>query len=198
MIALLLPATVVLSQGRQSTTSAQRKSFSYQLGQANISFKLPPGFKEIKAVNNEDFPFDYAIELPGQDFEIWFHAMSLKRNWILYAESGADANKLENPDSTYIQMGRAQARAFTGGDDYIVRTIGADVLAQYNADAGKTYLLNLLDLPETKHYRYALLITLQKHHVGNLMAVCFTNNKNPEFFKNMKRAANCIKFKPLK
>jgi hypothetical protein len=56
--------------------------------------------------------------------------------------------------------------------------------------------LNLLDFPATKHYKYALLIALQRNHTGTIMAVCFTNDKGPEFFKNVDRASNCLKFKP--
>ena len=66
----------------------------------------------------------------------------------------------------------------------------------YASDAaGKTYLLNLLDMPETKHYKYALLITLQKGHVGTIIAVCFANEKGAEFFKNINKASKCLKFK---
>jgi len=197
-IALLIPCATALSQGNQKSLAAQRANFHYLLGQANISFTFPQGFKETLAPNNEDFTFDYAIELPGQDFEIWFQVRTLKRNSILYLETLNDKNRTANPDSLYVDLGRAHAIAFSGGNDYIVRNIPPEVLENYNADAGKTYLLNLLDMPETKHYKYALLITIQKHHVGTLVAVCFTNEKNAEFFKNIKKAQNSIKFKPLK
>jgi hypothetical protein len=51
-------------------------------------------------------------------------------------------------------------------------------------------------MPITKHYKYALLITLQKAQTGTILAICFANEKGPEFFKNMGLAKNCIKFKP--
>ena len=50
-------------------------------------------------------------------------------------------------------------------------------------------------MPATKRYKYALLITLQKNHTGIILAVCFTNEKGPEFFKNLDRASSCMKFK---
>ena len=172
--------------------SKQFNEFSRLLAQANVTFTFPKGFREIPAVNNEDFSFDYAMEIPGQEFEIWFQVKSLKQNWLSYERN----HEQENPDSSYLKMGKAQAAAFTGEMDNFIRAIPANVLARYRADAGKSYLLNLLDLPETKHYKYALLITLQRNHTGTIMAVCFTNEKDPEFFKNIDKASNSLQFKP--
>ncbi|MGF7042924.1 hypothetical protein M2273_006200 [Mucilaginibacter lappiensis] len=178
--------------------SVQLKEFSQLLAQASITFTFPKGFKEIAAVNNEDFSFDYAMEMPNKDFEVWFQVKSQKENWASYERSQNDnsSSQLANPDSLYLDMGKAHATAFTGDRNYFVRNMPQNVLDRYNADAGKSYLLNLLDLPATKHYKYALLITLQRNHTGTIMMVCFTNEKDPEFFKNIDRATNCLKFKP--
>lgn len=170
----------------------QLNEFNKILNQANATFRLPAGFRVIKAVNDEDFSFDYAIELPDNDFEIWFQVKSQKENFASYQRSN---KQTANPDSLYLDIGRAQAEAFTGGQDFTARNIPSDVLARYNADAGKTYMLNLLDLPQTKHYKYALLTVLQKNHTGTIVAVCFTNEKDAGFFKRMRLAASCIKFK---
>lgn len=176
--------------------SAQYKEFTQLLAQASVNFTFPRGFKEIPAVNNEDFSFDYAMEMPGRDFEVWFQVKSQKENWASYERAQSnDTGQLANPDSLYIEMGKAHATAFTGDRNYFVRNMPQNVLDRYNADAGKSYLLNLLDLPATKHYKYALLITLQRNHTGTIMMVCFTNEKDPEFFKNVDRASNCFKFK---
>jgi hypothetical protein len=176
--------------------SSQLKDFYHLAAVANVVFTFPAGFREIPVLNDEDFSFDYAIELPGHDFEIWFQVKSQKSDWAEYLQLKNDLSKqLENPDSLYIGMGRAQASSFTGGQDYLTRTIPQDILAKYNANAGKTYLLNLQDLPETKHYKYALLITLQKNHIGTILAICFTNDKGPDFFKNINRVSKCLKFK---
>ncbi|SCW70164.1 hypothetical protein SAMN03159284_03199 [Mucilaginibacter sp. NFR10] len=175
----------------------QFKEFTKLLAQANVIYTPPRGFKEIPAPNDEDFSFDYALQLPGQDFEVWFQVKSQKQNYTSYEQGQYDIDReTENPDSIYINMSRAHAIAFTGERDNFMRSIPVNVLKRYKADAGKSYLLNLLDLPATKHYKYALLIALQRNHTGTIMAVCFTNDKGPEFFKNVDRASNCLKFKP--
>lgn len=200
---LILAFLPIFAQQRHSIAAARLRSASSRLiefnrlaAQANVIFTLPKGFKEIKAPDNEYFSFDYAIALPGKDFEIWFQVKSQKENWISYQKTKNNPNsQLANPDSTYSALGEANAAAFTDDNNYFTRTIPPDVLARYNADAGKSYLLTLRDLPATKHYKYALLITLQKDHTGIIMAVCFTNDKGPEFFKNIDKARNCVRFK---
>jgi hypothetical protein len=178
-------------------SSKQLKDFFQLAAQANVSFKYPAGFREIPAPDDEDFSFDYALELPGKGFEIWFQVKSEKEDWFNYMRTQDSRNeKMENPDSVYNDLGKAYAKTFSGDQDYFVRNIPADVLARYNADAGKSYLLTLLDLPETKHYKYALLIALQKNHTGIILAICFTNQKTPGFYQEIKRASNCLRFKP--
>ncbi|SEP20614.1 hypothetical protein SAMN05428947_108159 [Mucilaginibacter sp. OK283] len=171
--------------------STEFREFSKILANANVTFTFPKGFREIPAVNNENFSFDYAMEIPGREFEIWFQVKSLKQNWLSLERN----HEQQNPDSSYLEVGKAQATNFSGEQDNFVRPIPANVLARYNADAGKSYLLTLMDMPETKSYKYALLIILQRNHTGTIMAVCFTNEKDPEFFRNADRASNCLKFK---
>jgi hypothetical protein len=181
---------------KHQTSSDQLKEFFRLAAQANATFVYPKGFREIKAPDDEDFSFDYALELPGKDFEIWFQVKSEKEDWFNYMRTQyTKGGQLANPDSVYNELGKATAKDFTGDQGYFERTIPGNVLARYNADAGKSYLLTLLDLPDTKHYKYALLITLQKKHTGTILAVCFTNEKGPEFFKNIDKASNCLRFK---
>jgi len=177
--------------------SPQLKNFQHLIAAANVSFIAPQGFREIKAPNNEDLSFDYAMEMPGKEFEIWFQVKSQKENYASYEKSIGDKNTAQaNPDSLYVGMGTAHAITFAGDNNFLQRTIPPKYLARYNADAGKSYLLNLQNEAVTKGYKYALLITLQKDHIGTLLAVCFANEKGPEFFKNIDKASNCIKFKP--
>jgi hypothetical protein len=100
-----------------------------------------------------------------------------------------------NTDSTYNYMAETVALAFTGNQALSARIIPKDILARYNADAGKTYLLDLQYLMETKHYKYALLVTLEKDHTGTVLVACLGNDKGTGFFQNINKAANCLKFK---
>jgi hypothetical protein len=178
--------------------SPQLRNFLDITARANVVFNFPKGFKEIPAPDNEDFSFDYAMALPGKDFEIWFQVKSQKENYAAFLRTIGNKETMQgDPDSLYLGMGTAHALAFTGDKGaYFTRNIPPKICARYRADAGRSYLLNLLDMPVTKHYKYALLVTLQKDHTGTIVAVCFANEKGPEFFKDMDRASNCIKFKP--
>ena len=190
-IAVVKPAT------KAAYISPQLKNFQQLTAAANVNFISPTGFKEIKAPNNEDLSFDYAMELPGKDFEIWFQVKSQRENYASYQKSIGDKNTAQaNPDSLYVGMGTAQAITFAGDNNFLQRDIPPKYRARYNANAGKSYLLNLQNEAVTKGYKYALLITLQKDHIGTILAVCFSNEKGAEFFKNVDKASNCIKFKP--
>lgn len=185
-LGLMLYITPAFSQLK--TTSSPR--FNKDLADANLSFTLPNGFREIRPADSEDF--DYAIEIPDGDFEIWFQTKSLKENKPIKLKN----DKLVNPDSLYVEMGRAQAQTFLGNSNYLTRSIPQRSLLAYGADAGKTYLINLPDAGATKHYKYAMVVVLQKSHVGTLEAVCFANELGAGFFKNLSMAQSCIKFNP--
>ena len=191
IILLLLFVNSTNAQDAAHATSPQLKSFYSSLARLNMTFNVPEGFKEIKVVNTEAMPFEYAMEIPDADFEIWFRTNTQKDNEKFLE----DKNINSSPDSVYVNIAREQAAAFTSDKNYLVRSIPPYMLDRYNANAGRTCLLNLNDSPLTKHYKYALLIVLQKDKTGTVLAICFTNVKGPEFFKNMYQASNCLKFK---
>jgi hypothetical protein len=199
----LLVFAPVLAQVKQPPPAAvkhhpssdQLKEFFVLVAQAGVTFSYPKGFREIKAPDDEDQSYDFALDLPGKDFQIWFNVKSEKEDYFNYVRTQNNKNAMANPDSAYIANGKAIASSFCGGQSYFERNLPPDVLARYNADAGKSYLLTLLDAPETNHYKYALMLTLQKNHTGAILAVCFTNVKGPEFFKNVNRASNSLRFK---
>jgi hypothetical protein len=194
-------ATVQIKRSKIAVKPAFRQSallteFLARANEANVKFAFPQGFKEVKPVDNEYFSFDYGVALPGQDFEIWLLAKSLKQNWASYERlKDLPGKQLANPDSAYLDIGKAHAIALSGSRNYFMRNVPREILADYNADAGKTYLLNLLNSANTKGYRYALLITLQKDHTGMILAVALSNDKGPGFFKNINKARNNIQFK---
>jgi hypothetical protein len=180
----------------RAAVSTQYSLFLKEAADAGIDFKVPVGFKELPAINNENFTFDYAMTLPGQDFEVWFQVHSLKQDWASYEQvKNITGKTLANPDSTYNDAARAQAAALSDDSRYFTRTLSRKALDLYNADAGKTFLFDVAELPETRNYKYALVIAVQKNHVGYVIAVCLTNDKGPAFFKNINLARDCAKFR---
>jgi hypothetical protein len=188
---LLLVITSVAQHSYAQTP--QYKNFNYLLSQINMNFTFPEGFKEIKAINNEAFPFDYAMEIPGADFEIWISVNTQRENEKYLVDRNVH---ISNPDSLYIKLAEERVDAFITEKSYLMRSIPKYILDRYNADAGRTYLLNIKDSPLTRHYKFALLTILQKDHTGTVLAICFTNIKGPEFFKNLSKVSSCLKFKP--
>ena len=176
--------------------SKQLRNFIKLASEANVAYIAPEGFKEITPVKNDTLSFDYALELPEEDFEVWFEVRSQKRVLTNYAHLVSDTTRMnEHPDSLYNQTGLALAEKLSGGQSCFTTVIPPDYLARYNATEGKTYLLDLADANETKHYKYALLITLHKDHVGTIVAICFGNEKGSGFFKNIFKASRALKFK---
>lgn len=179
------------------SVSAQRKNrFDHEFGEFNelanragVVFTMPDGFKEIRPLNSDETSFVYGITIPGDEFEIWFDIRPFKASQI------AGYRTSTNPDSVYVNWGKNQAAAFSADDNYLARNLPESTLTDYNADWGKSYFIALNDSPYTRHYRYALLITLQKNHTGTIIAVCLTNDRGADFFQNINKARNCIRFK---
>jgi len=191
-IALMFCLFLVLTtsgQRKHIIVSHEFKEFNELINKAGIVFTMPEGFKEIKPLNTDETSFDYGITIPGVEFEIWFDIRPYKQSQIEAYRTST------NPDSVYINWGKAQAAAFSADNNFYTRTIRAENLADYNADWGRTYFMALNDSPYTRHYKYALLITLQKDHTGTIIAECLTNERGPDFFQNINKARNCIKFK---
>jgi hypothetical protein len=106
-----------------------------------------------------------------------------------------EANKqLPNPDSLYTKTANDEAMLMSGSNEYITRKVPPYILDRYNADAGRSYLLNLVSLPATKNYQYALLIVLHKNHYGNIVVACLTNEKGPSFFRNINKLKYSFRF----
>ena len=180
---------IVPAFGQAKGPSSSR--FNKDLSEANLTFTLPTGFKETRPASNND-GFDYAIAVPDGSFEIWFKAKSLKDNRPIKIN-----DRQVNPDSAYVEIGHAQAEDYVGSNkNFISRRVPPYQLERYGADAGRTFLVNLPDQADTKHYKYALIVVLQKNHVGAVEAVCFANELGPGFFKNLSQASSCIRFNP--
>ena len=184
IVCLLGNTGLTYAQYKSAQLPKPAKDFVHIAADANVIFTPPEGFKEISPINNEDLNYDYGMALPGK-LEIWFSVMPYKYT----------SKSFSQPDSAYLNLSKMQVSAFSSDNDYFTRSLTAKVLVQYNADHGKSYLLNLNDSPFTRHYKYALILALQKDHIATVLAVCLTNDKGPELFKSMDKARNCLKFK---
>jgi hypothetical protein len=185
-----------LAQVKRLHEYPDNKKFYQLLKQTNLKFTYPAGFRQITPVDDEDFSYDFAMELPGKDFEVWLQVKPQRQNWISYEKARRDNTQkaVANPDSMYVDISRADAIALSADNNILERSMPPEVLARYNADAGKSYLLNLNDLGATKHYKYALIVALQKNHSGTLIAVYFTNEKDADFYREVYHAAHCLRF----
>lgn len=202
LLILMFSSTTALAMAQQvghaggKPQSKQFKNFVKLANEANVAFTAPEGFKEIKPVKNDTLSFDYALELPDEEFEVWFNVRSQKRAMADIVRMVSDTARADNnPDSLYNKTGLTLAEELSGGQNYFTTIIPPDYLARYNATEGKTYLLDLADANETKHYKYALLITLHKDRIGTIVAICFGNEKGSGFFKNIFKASRALKFK---
>jgi hypothetical protein len=165
------------AQHNSKPVSEKRKVFYQLLKDADLKFVYPSGFRELSPVDDEDYSYDFAMELPGHDFEVWLQVKPGVQNWASYEHARHNNHfELANPDSLYTDMGKADAMSLGADNNFLVRTMPPEVLERYNADAGKSYLINLADLEITKHYKYALIVALQKYHMGTVVAVYFTNH----------------------
>ena len=195
-LALLFGIAPAFAQVKQpGSLTPDLKNFDKKLTKAKMAFIYPAGFKEVKAVDTDNYNFDYGIIAPEGDCEIWFKVQSQKDSWKNYIKAKND-NLVVSPDSLYNEIGANQARAFKSDTDPLVRTIPPMLLTRYNADLGKTYLINLPDMAATKHYKYAMLVVMQKNKTGVALAVCFANELGPGFFSNLNKASSCLKFNP--
>jgi len=188
-------STAIAQTKQVAPADDQRKDFNLLLKDSNLKFTFPSGFKEIKALNNEYFSFDFALE--DANCEVWMMVRSQKQNWISYEKARQDKKtELANPDSMYVDVTKAYATELTDDKNFAGRDFPADVLAEYNADGGKSYLLNLRDMQVFHHYKYALIVSLQKDHTGTLIAIFFTNYKDADFYRDVNRVSHSFKFTP--
>jgi hypothetical protein len=175
--------------------SHSTKSFKELLTMVNASYIAPEGFVETTPNINDKTSYQYALELPGGDFEACFQVNSTKRDWKNYDQGKHTAGEI-NPDSLYTRIALAQINCLAGDGRQFNRTIPAKVLQYYNADIGRSYFFNLADSPLTRHYQYALLVIIQKNHYGSISVICMGNDRGPDFFKKINMLRNCIKFNP--
>jgi len=189
-LTIFVPAAI----GQQTQPPGRElKAFKELLANINASFTFPDGFNEVKPVSTEKFPCHYDLKLPDGDFEIRFQVNQLKNEWKNYDASQSDK---VNPDSLYSKVAAAEVKNLAGDGKVFARNMPQRVLDQYNADLGRSYFLNLANSAEANpnNYQFALLVVLQKNHLGYFTVLCMGNERGPEFFKNLNKLKDCLKF----
>lgn len=190
------PKLIAINQAAPKPISPHHRDFLRLAAEANVVFSFPSGFREIPPPNDEFFSFDYAMEAQGRQFEIWFKVRSQKNDWKNYLAMKNDPRRqLSNPDTGYLAKGRAMAKTLCNDTISVSRDIDQEVLKRYNASAGRSYLVDMPYRAATKHYKYALVLAIEKDRTGTILVVCFTDEKSPEFFRNVNRISHYLKFR---
>ncbi len=174
---------------------AQLKTFNQTLAAANLQFLPPKDFKEIKALHTAHVDVDYAMELPNDNFQVWYLVKNLQQEWPKFKASEDNIKRVtRNPDSLYNSSSLIQATLLAGKDNFTSKNLPPSVLTIFNANEGKSYQLNLYDRPETNHFQYGLLICLQKNGVGYISMLFMSNDNGPDFYKKVNKAYYSVKF----
>jgi hypothetical protein len=169
------------------------KNLKKLLARINASFTMPDGFVEIPPLNNDKTNYQYAMQVPNEDFEVRIQVNDNRkesRKW----ERGNTTEKT-NPDSLYSKIVADQISGISDGDRFN-RPIPQRILQNYNADVGQSCFFSLADSAFTKHYQYALLVIIQKNHYGSITILCLGNDRGPKFFRKINKLRNLLRFKP--
>ncbi|RYE19285.1 MAG: hypothetical protein EOP42_29315 [Sphingobacteriaceae bacterium] len=174
---------------------SQFKTFQQALTATGLSFSFPKEFKETKALHEGNIDVDYAMELPEENFQVWYSVKNTHQLWLkrkMYEDNLKYS--VVPPDSIYNIMATAAAQMLAGKNNYIVKNLTPEVLNTFHADKGKSYQLELFDRPETNHFQYGLLLSLQKTGVGFISILFLSNDNGPDFYKKINKAYYSVKF----
>ncbi len=192
---MLLFSVGLLVRGQSAQNFPQLKSFQQNLATLNVQFALPRDFKEIKTVHTADLDVDYAMELPNENFQVWFMVKNLQQQRArLKVFEDASKAAISTPDSLYKPIATATAIALAGKNNYTVKALPPEALALFNANEGQSYLLSLYNTPITNRCKYGLLICLQKHGAGSISMLFLSNDNGPDFYKNVNKACYSVRF----
>lgn len=192
---MLFFVSVICKAQPVQQASPQLKTFQQFLTAANLQLVFPKDFKEIKALHTPHIDVDYAMEIPDANFQVWYLVKSVQQYTSKFKASEDNLNRaLANPDSLYSTRSLLAAKLLAGKDNFTVKNLPADILNVFHADRGKSYQLNLYDRPETNHYQYGLLISLQKSGAGYISMLFLSNENGPDFYNKVNKAYYSVRF----
>ena len=174
---------------------SQLKTFQQSLSATGLQFAIPKGFREIKALHQDNIDVDYAMELPDENFQIWYQVRNTQQSWPKRRILEDNAKHVPiNPDSVYNLAAQSAAGMLAGKNNYITKKLPQEVLNTFHADEGKSYQLELFDRPETNHFQYGLLLSLQKNGAGFISMLFLSNDNGPDFYKKVNKAYYAVRF----
>lgn len=192
-IILLIVCTSSYTQSVQPFS--QLKAFQQSLSAADLQFTFPKGFKEIKALHEGNVDVDYAMELSDENFQVWYEVKNTQQQWPKRKITEDDSKRAAiHPDSLYNVSSSLAAVMLAGKNNFTSKNLSPEVLNTFRADRGKSYQLELYDRPETNHYQYGLLISLQKNSVGYVSMLFLSNDNGPEFYRKVNKAYYSVRF----
>ncbi|WP_299288457.1 hypothetical protein [uncultured Mucilaginibacter sp.] len=194
-ILLLLILVNLIGHAQLQQNFPQLKTFQQTLAGLTVQFALPRDFREIKTVHTADLDVDYAMELPNENFQVWFMLKNLQQQRVkLKVFEDASKTATSTPDSLYKSIATATAIALAGKNNYTVKALPPEALALFNANEGQSYLLSLYNTPITNRCKYGLLICLQKRGAGSVSMLFLSNDNGPNFYKNVNKACYSVRF----
>ncbi len=177
--------------------NSQLKSFQQTLLVVGVQFTSPKELREIKPLHYGNINVDYAMELPNDNFQVWYLVRNSQQVQARIKVFEDNVKRLTiHPDSLYATAASRAAAILAGNDkdNYTCKALPADVLSSFGADNGISYQLNLKDRPETNHYQYGLLVCLQKNGQGYVEMLFLSNENGPDFYKKVNKAYYSVKF----
>lgn len=192
-IVLLIVCTSSYTQSVQ--TFSQLKTFQQLLSAADLQFTFPKDFKEIKALHEGNIDVNYAMELSDENFQVWYQVKNTQQQWPKRKITEDDSKRAAiHPDSLYSVSSSLAAVMLAGKNNFTSKNLSPEVLNTFHADRGKSYQLELFDRPETNHFQYGLLISLQKNSVGYVSMLFLSNDNGPEFYRKVNKAYYSVRF----
>lgn len=173
-------------------------SFTNLLAHAQMTFDTPNGFEETAIIKNKQMNYNYALKLPGHNFEVRYTVRPLDTLQKQYEamkknqQPGTVMAGIE-PNKLYAMSFRAILFNISGGRAGDIKLFPADaVKKEFNADWGATGMVPLA--PEFgQNYKDCMVIAIHKDNIGD--AYYFYMITDREDVKLIPSIFHALKFK---
>jgi len=173
--------------------------FARLLIENNLEFHFPDDFEEIPVKENPDMYYNYAMKLIGEEFEVRYTIMSLKKLLVDFEESKKDsAIMMLNPNDFHksmvlatilnisqLQMGKDPMPTISA---FSTKAVKEEFGCEYGASA-------FFEVNSTfsEGYKYCTLIVLHKENVADVY-ITFLSKKKKAMTEFMLKAFYALRF----